>query len=525
MGYIIGKLKRLPCQENALASMEVQTVLYIYSFPSYLKEQPRVKIGRTSGSADVDPIDLALRRIQAQVKTAHPEEPQLLGAVRIPGDWIETTIHNQLKERGYHISEAPGVEWFRFPGKKEFQDFLDSLYRAVIIDDFSELGGGRRDVQGDSFDSVITAFGVKRLDGEAFKQETALIKIIDEELSLLYPGFPQWLLKTLNQKDTIFNVAYRDGQAVGVAIWKPKGNDIAKLSTLFVTQEHRRSGIGRNLILTCLEQWKSEKIRRAFVTTARVELVPFFERYGFWVEGIGREIYIRQNHEPEWFLTKLFFYELEESRTDDLNKARILFPSIIPTSYNPSGRQTVESIRSNNAIIHLSDAGSNPINQFSLHSWLNLIYPGETSFAPQIAYVIPIRPQFLIQIFQAGKTVYYGRCSCIHDEMRGASIIFYASSPISGVVATARIITRYIGTPTHLYNDLGMKGVLTLQEIGNEGQQRQAIEFDYLTPFREVVRLNDLLSSGVLRGAPQAMHSIDLSRYKKAIELGGLYAG
>ena len=96
--------------------MEIQKVLYIYSFPSYLKEQPRVKFGRTSGSADVDPIDLALRRIQAQVKTAHPEEPQLLGAVRIPGDWIETTIHNQLKERGYHISEAPGVEWFRFPG-------------------------------------------------------------------------------------------------------------------------------------------------------------------------------------------------------------------------------------------------------------------------------------------------------------------------------------------------------------------------------------------------------------------------
>ena len=100
-----------------------------------------------------------------------------------------------------------------------------------IIDDFSELGGGRRDVQGNSFDSVITAFGVKSLDGEAFKQETALIKIIDEELSLLYPGFPQQLLKTLNQREAILNVAYRDGQAVGVAIWKPKGNDIAKLST------------------------------------------------------------------------------------------------------------------------------------------------------------------------------------------------------------------------------------------------------------------------------------------------------
>jgi hypothetical protein len=35
--------------------MEIQIVLYIYSFPSYLREQPRVKIGRTSGSIETDP--------------------------------------------------------------------------------------------------------------------------------------------------------------------------------------------------------------------------------------------------------------------------------------------------------------------------------------------------------------------------------------------------------------------------------------------------------------------------------------
>ncbi|KYC38168.1 hypothetical protein WA1_38140 [Scytonema hofmannii PCC 7110] len=34
--------------------MEIQTVLYIYSFPTYLREQPRVKIGKTSGSIAAD---------------------------------------------------------------------------------------------------------------------------------------------------------------------------------------------------------------------------------------------------------------------------------------------------------------------------------------------------------------------------------------------------------------------------------------------------------------------------------------
>lgn len=505
--------------------MEIQTVLYIYSFPSYLKDQPRVKIGRTSGNIDTDPTELAFQRIRKQIKTSHPEEPQLLGAVAVPGNWVETSIHSQLKDQGYHIVDAPGVEWFRFPSQKELQDFLDRLYRAAIIDDFSELGGGRKDIQGDSFESILSAFGVKKLNGNDFKRETELIKVIDEELSSLYPGFPQWLVKTINSSETIFNVAYRDGKAVGVAIWKPKGNGIAKLSTLFVTEEHRRSGIGRNLILTCLQQWKVEKIRRAFVTTAKVELVPFFERYGFWVEGIGREIYEREGHEPEWFLTKLLFHEPDSNKQDAVKKAQILFPAIIQSSYNHFGRKEVNQISCSNAMIQLKASDETLINEFSLHAWFNLTHPAESFFTSQTAYIIPIRPQFLIQIFQAGKTVYYGRCSCIQDDMRGALLIFYVSKPISGVVAIARIINRYIGTPPQLYNDLGMKGVLSLQEIGTEGQRRQAVEFDHLMPLQQVIHLNDLISNGVLKGAPQSMHSLPMDRYKKAVELGGLYAG
>lgn len=505
--------------------MEIQTVLYIYSFPSYLGEQPRVKIGRSSGNVNADPTELALQRIKAQIKTSHPEEPQLLGAATVPGDWVEKTIHSQLREQGYHISEAPGIEWFEFPSWKELQDFLDRLYRAVIIDDFSELGGGRKDVQGDSFESIISAFGVKKLSGKDFKREIDLIKVIDEELSFLYPGFPQWLDKTIKNPDTIFNVAYKDKKAIGVAIWKPKGNGIAKLSTLFVTEDYRRSGIGRNLILTCLEQWKAKRIRRAFVTTAKVELVPFFERYGFWVEGIGREIYERESHEPEWFLTKLLFHDSDESKLDELSKAKVLFPAIIRSSYDPSGRKEVEQIQCSNAVVQLKASDKTLINESSLHSWFNLIYPAESIFTPKTAYVIPIRPQFLIQIFQAGKTVYYGRCSCTQDDMRGSLIMFYASSPISGVVAIARIVTRYMGVPTQLYNDLGMKGVLDLPEIGTEGQRRQAVEFDHLMPLRQMISLNDLRSNGVLNGTPQQMHSLSLDRYKKAVELGGIYAG
>ena len=119
---------------------------------------------------------------------------------------------------------------------------------------------------------------------------------------------------------------------------------------------------------------------------------------------------------------------------------------------------------SQNGNIQLSAVNNSLIYQFSLHFWLNLTYPAESVYTPQTAYVIPIHPQFLIQIFQAGKTVYYGKCSCTQDDMRGGLILFYATRPISGIVAIARIVNRYIGTPNKLYNDLGMKGVLTLEE-------------------------------------------------------------
>jgi len=78
--------------------METQVVLYIYSFPSYLKEQPRVKIGRTSGSADADPTQLAWQRMRAQVRTSHPEEPYLLSAIKIPDERVESIIHSALPD-------------------------------------------------------------------------------------------------------------------------------------------------------------------------------------------------------------------------------------------------------------------------------------------------------------------------------------------------------------------------------------------------------------------------------------------
>jgi hypothetical protein len=109
--------------------------------------------------------------------------------------------------------------------------------------------------------------------------------------------------------------------------------------------------------------------------------------------------------------------------------------------------------------------------------------------------------------------------------MIGATIVFYASSPISGIVATARIIDRIIETPTQLYSKLGHKGVLEVNEIGREEQQQQAIIFDRLIPFCQAISLKQLLTENILNGHPQSMQRMSLENYAKILELGGIYAG
>lgn len=500
--------------------MANQIVLYIYSLSDNSEDKPQVKIGKTYGSKDTDPEELA-----DQCKKSIPSSsPSLLGAVPVPSESIETAIHSRLKSKGYQIKKlSDGC--FEFPNSKELEELLDEIYRAVIVDDFSDLGAGRTDITGNSFDSIIEAFGVKQITGNQFKEEKELIKKIDQELSQLYPGFPRWFHKTMDDPETVFNVAYRNGKAIGVAIWKPKKNHIAKLSTLFVVEQYRSLGIGRNLILTCFRQWEQNKIKRAFVTTAKPNLIKFFERYGFWLEGVGREIYERNENQPEFFLTKLLFYEDDQNENDTLNKGKILFPSIPKDYYEKNYRQELNSIEKENGIVKLCDSDQNLVYEFSLHDWLNLTYPAYSFYAPETAYIIPIKPEYLIQILQAGKTVYYGKPSGTASDLRGALIVFYASAPISGAVAVARVVNRYINYPAELYNQLGNKGVLSLEEVGIEGQQRQAIEFDYLMPLCQEVSLDKLKNKEILKGPPQLMHSLALESYQKIIDIGGIHEG
>lgn len=81
-------------------------------------------------------------------------------------------------------------------------------------------------------------------------------------------------------------VADLDGKAVGSAILTPYNARQAKLTKLFVGIDHRREGIGRQLMTRALEEARSAGYEEVFLTTRAVyrEAVNLYERAN-WLRG------------------------------------------------------------------------------------------------------------------------------------------------------------------------------------------------------------------------------------------------
>jgi N-acetylglutamate synthase-like GNAT family acetyltransferase len=93
-------------------------------------------------------------------------------------------------------------------------------------------------------------------------------------------------------------------------LWKEQSPKQVKLSILFVGQEFRSRQVGESLMLYSLQQWYKKKYESVFVKTSEQDLINFFEKFGFSLQGIRRSIYDR-NRKNEYILSKKFIYEKE----------------------------------------------------------------------------------------------------------------------------------------------------------------------------------------------------------------------
>jgi len=497
-------------------------IIYAYSFPAYLNPQEGllVKIGRTTGE---QLEKAASERVSAQVGTSNPEQPVLLCAVAVPDRGIEMLIHNHLKQCGQWIDNAPGREWFKFDNRTLLDTFLEQLERCSLIRDFQYFGrvdsvlesGTREEV----LDRLERAYGIRTILGATARNQIpdSFIRELESALSPQYPGFASWLNRTLADENTVINVAIEGEDWMGLAIWKQKSEHRAKLSTLFILPQFRGEQVGERLMLRCLEQWRIRRFASVVVSTARRDLLGFFNRFGFLLEGVGRQCYGR-DREDELFLTKIMVTQAQETPAHVEVVARSLLPL-------PSGLEEMFALpiaqsggswhcTATSAGITLQAEGIR--KQFSRSQWGSLVFPAICGIENEF-YMLPVRPSFLIR--RVGRSwIYFGTPRFVEADLDDSTVFIYASSPVTAIVGEAVITSREIGTAKELFSRLGNSGVLSETEFFGmypSAKEIQSLSLKRFMLYQQPIMLEEAREKEILNGPPQSFQRVPYEAVKK----------
>lgn len=120
---------------------------------------------------------------------------------------------------------------------------------------------------------------IRKARPEHVEAMAALINAYAAE-DLMLERSPEYLLETLRD----FFVAELDGRFAGCCALHILTKDLAEIRSLAVPPELSGHGIGKRLVLACLDESRELGLRRLFALT----LVPeFFEKCGFTVTSLG----------------------------------------------------------------------------------------------------------------------------------------------------------------------------------------------------------------------------------------------
>jgi len=497
-------------------------IIYAYSFPAYLNRQEEllVKIGRTTGE---QPERAAWERIIAQVGTSNPEQPVLLCAVAVPDRGIEILIHNHLKQRRQWIDNAPGREWFQFDNRALLDTFLEQVQRCSLIRDFQYFGRVDTVLESGTREEVLNrlerAYGIRTILGGAARNQIpdSFIRELESALSPQYPGFASWLNRTLADEKTAINVAVEGEDWMGLAIWKQKSDHRAKLSTLFVLPQFRSEQVGERLMLRCLEQWRIRRFASVVVSTSRRDLLDFFHRFGFLLEGVGRQCYGR-DREDELFLTKIMVTQAQETSAQIEVVARSLLPL-------PNGLEAMFALpiaQSGSSWNCTATSGGITLEsegirkQFSRSQWGSLVFPAICGIENEF-YMLPVQPSFLIR--RVGRSwTYFGVPRFETTDLNGSTVFIYASAPVKAIVGEAVITSREIGSAEELFSRLGNSGVLSQVEFFDmypEDKEIQSLSLKRFMLYQKPITLEEAKEQEILKGPPQSFQRISYEAVKK----------
>ncbi|BAY21782.1 hypothetical protein NIES2100_15390 [Calothrix sp. NIES-2100] len=389
------------------------------------------------------------------------------------------------------------------------------------------------------------------------------LKNLLEPLKDSYLDFDKWLSKTLNDANARINIASIENNPISaIVIWKKKDKVTAKLSLFYIAPESRRTGLGQHLLFYCIREWISNRFEKIIVTTSEqnAELLTFFTRYGFRIEGISQRRYQRAdgNSSAELVLAKHCFYRrITEEDIDSFTSE--LVNTVFSISKNehiknnnnwfipPKSSQIKTKLpNSLNERLILCDHNNEEINNFSITDLEELFYPVRFAFNNRQAYIVPIQPRWARKMIQVNKSqteltslvnsrlflrtdnVYYCHPWYADKDVVGAPILFYISSPDSMIGGMGYILERRIALPEDLFLTFGGIGVYQIPDIQNHIKQQgfnagcaMALKFGWWVPFTNPIPRSRLSEFGI-NGVPQHMQSISYHQYEKIMRAGGL---
>lgn len=388
------------------------------------------------------------------------------------------------------------------------------------------------------------------------------LKVLLEPLKNSYSDFDGWLTKTLNDKKACINLAsIGDNPISAIAIWKKKDQTTAKLSLFYVTPDSRASGLGQHLLFYCIRELIGHRFGKIILTTSQenADLLVFFTRYGFRIEGISHRRYQRGDgsSSAELVLTKhLLYNRVTENDINTFAQELVSTVFSLPENVNVRDKRSWFIPPSNLIINHkfdtvhetllLTDNNNNEVNNYSIFNLEETFYPVRFAFENRKAYLIPIQPQWASRMIQVNSNqtevtshiadklflrtdnVYYCHPWCADENVVGAPILFYISQPESIIGGVGYILERCIAFPEELFLRFGGLGVYQIPNIQNHTKKSgskmgcaMALRFGWWVPFPNPIHKSDF-SRFDIKGVPQHMHSISYGQYENLIKAGGL---
>jgi predicted transcriptional regulator/L-amino acid N-acyltransferase YncA len=345
------------------------------------------------------------------------------------------------------------------------------------------------------------------------------------ELRKYYPGIDEWLdkeIERIEEKKSRCLVVELDNEIGGVAISAitkfPKKNDVVKLKTFYLRKNFREFGIGPYLLERVIDEWKKEKARKIYVTFAEEELEelkPFFDKYGFLLDGISPLVY--RDGVSEYIMSKVFIYEeiSEENFVDFVcdyllrlrgykitqrdtsniiaerfnclkspvkTYVRILTDQNIENNVSADIETEKEKLGCSFSLlvsfysINLKKGKFDVIDGYDIE---NFFYPLRLKKNKYAGVIAPVKQVYADQLLYDGSQalliphkkslrrdkVFYKYPRTYSEVRRGSTLIFYVSDPVKAIVGEGKIEEVIIDTPEKLYDKYEQKGVLSLDEI------------------------------------------------------------